>query len=274
MSDTYEQPVEIPRDREQELVAAKEAMAGPVPLIPEHPNGHVTLPRGFLYNGVQQTKAEVRELTGADEEILARTKEFADYFDTMIGCGTIRLGDLDLSDMPVSDRRGSLQTLLIGERERLFLAIVQATYGDTKTIPFTCGNCQAEQEVDLILSEDLKVKEVDDIRLNYSYTTSKGDHVDFRLVNGADQMAALRDTGANNAEQNTTILSRCITKVNDGLVPDPVSFARRMTMKDRKYILDTLVAHQPGVDLEVTLTCVRCQNEQKLLLGWVDLFQT
>lgn len=266
------QPVEMTKDAE--LALAKEAIAGPVPLIPDAPDTTVELPQGFRFQGVYQTEAQVRELTGADEEILARTRGFVDFFDAMVGCGTIRIGEFDMEDMPVSERRNALQSLLIGERERLFLRIIQATYGDTKTINFTCGQCQAEQEVDLILSEDLKPKEVDDLRLNYTYTTSKGDLVEFRLVNGSDHLEALKDDTTNTAEQNSIFLSRVITKVNAGLVPDPLAYARRLTMKDRKAILDELVKHQPGVDMEVMTRCVRCQNDQRLPLGWGDLFPT
>jgi hypothetical protein len=269
------QDVEFPSgSKADELLRAKEAIAGPVPLIPDQPSSVVTLPKGYLYQGAMQTKAEVRELTGADEERLARTKDFAEFFDRLAALGTARIGDVDLTEMSLSDRQGVVQTLLVGERERLVLAVVQATYGDTKTISFTCGQCAAEQEVDIIFSEDFTVRDVDDIRASYTLTTSTGDLLEYRLVNGADQMEALKDASSNMAEQNTIILSRCITKVNDGLVPDPLGYARQMKIKDRRAILKVMVEHQPGVDLEVKLHCVRCQNEQSLPLGWGDLFQT
>jgi hypothetical protein len=269
-----EQDVEVPSGKEDELLRAKEAIAGPIPLMPAQPANAVELPKGFFYQGAMQTKAEVRELTGADEEMLARTQDFIEFFDRMIALGTARLGDLDLTGMSLPDRQGAVQTLLVGERERLCLAIIQATYGDTKTINFTCGQCQAEQEVDLIFSEDLTVREVDDIRSSYTYTTSTGDLIEYRLVNGGDQMVAFKDATSNRAEQNTIILSRCITKVNDGLLPDPMGYARQMKIRDRKAILDDLVEHQPGVDTTVKTNCTRCQNEQTLPLGWADLFQT
>ena len=269
-----EMPGEMPTGKEDEFLRAKEAIAGPVPLIPSQPSGSVELPKGFMYQGVAQHKAEVKELNGADEEALARTKDFSDFWDRMVSLGTVRLGDLDMSDMSLTERQGALRTLLVGERERLFIGIVQATYGDTKTVNFTCGQCQAEQEVDVVFSEDLEIKEVDDIRPSYTYTSSTGDLIEYRLVNGADQMEALKDASTNVAEQNTTVLSRCITKVNDGLVPDPLRYARQMKIKDRQAILKELVDHQPGVNLEVKLRCLRCQNEQTLPLGWADLFQT
>ena len=259
--------------KETDLLRAKEAIAGPVPLIPDQPDNDVELPNGYFFGGVMHTKAEVKELNGADEEALARTKDFADFFDRMVALGTIRIGDAVLTDMSMTDRQGALQTLLVGERERLFLAIVQATYGDTKTFTFTCGQCNSEQEVDVVFSEDFNVKPGDDIRPSYTYTAGNGDLIEYRLVNGADQMAALHETGTNMAEQNTVVLSRCILKVNDGLVPDPKGYAQQMKIKDRRAILDSLVSHQPGVDLEVKLNCVRCQNEQTIRFGWSDLFQ-
>lgn len=271
MSTYPDNDVPVPEDKEAELLRAKEAIAGPVPLIADQPDGTVILPRGYMNHGVLQAKAEVKELTGADEEAFARVKKYTDFFDLIIALGTIRLGDLDLTEMSFPERQGVLRTLLVGERERLFLTIVQVTYGDTKTVNFTCGQCAAEQEVDIIFSEDLTVREVDDLRVSYTKRISTNDLIEYRLVNGEDQLEALKTD--NMAEQNTIILSRVITKVNDGLVVDPMVYARQMKSRDRKAILDDLVDHQPGVSLEVKLTCVRCQNDQTLLLGWADLFQ-
>ena len=197
MSDTPEEFIAVPDDfpadamststKATDLARAKEAIAGPIPLMPEQPDTIVMLPQGYRHGGVYQTKAEVRELTGVDEEILARTKEFVDFFDTMVALGTIRIGDYDMSDFSLNDRKGVLQTLLLGERERLLLAVIQATYGDTKTLSFVCTACNTDNEFDLILSQDLEIKEVDDLQPSYTYTTSKGDLIEFRLVNGADQ---------------------------------------------------------------------------------------
>lgn len=265
---------------EGDLFQAKQAIAGTTPLMGEPPSTTVTLARGIRHGGAFQVQAEVRELTGADEEILARSAKkgvmsFVEYIDSFVALGTAKIGTYDLSSTSFAERRLILQNLLLGDRERLILAIIQATYGDQKTINFTCGNCNAEGEVDLIFSEDFSIKEVEGLQtnLNYQYTTRKGDIIEYRLVTGADVMAALEASTDNHAEHNTVLLSRCITKVGEQkLLVDPMKFARDLTIRDRKAILTSLSEQQPGVDTEVELPCARCEDVQRVTLSWADLF--
>lgn len=263
-------------DREQQLAEAKEKIAGSVPLIEAPPSGIVVLPRGLLKGDSWEQEAEVRELTGADEETLARVREAASFYDHLLALGVVRIGSIDLGSRPVSERLGILQKLLLGERQQLLLAVVAATYGDTKTLNVTCPNpdCGAEQEVDLILSEDFKAKPMEDpFRMTYSFTTSKGDAIQYRLAEGADQIAVLDKKGAAVAEQNSLILSRVITQVNGRLLLDPLLYARSLSMRDRAALLTELTSKQPEIDLTLRVPCVGCGGEQVLALGWPDLFR-
>ena len=80
--------------------------------------------------------------------------------------------------------------------------------------------------------------------------------------------------GLNVAEQNTMMLSRCITKRNGELIPDPMGFARSLSMRDRQKLLELLVARQPQIDLNVTTTCAACGAQQTLGMGWGDFFRS
>lgn len=265
---------------EGDLYQAKQAIAGTIPLMGEPPSTTVTLARGIRHGGSFQVQAEVRELTGADEEILARSAKkgamsFVEYLDSLIALGTAKIGTYDLLSVPFAERKLILQNLLLGDRERIILAVIQATYGDQKTINFTCGNCNTEGEVDLVFSEDFSIKDVEGLQtnLNYQYTTRRNDLIEYRLVTGADVIAALESSPDNRAEQNTILLSRCITKVGDQkLIVDPMKFARDLTIRDRKAILTSLSEKQPGVDTEVKLPCARCEDVQRITLSWADLF--
>ena len=108
----------------------------------------------------------------------------------------------------------------------------------------------------------------------FTFTTSKGDELQYRLVTGDDQREAYARKGATTAEQNTILLSRCITKCNGGLIPDPLHYVRNLGIKDRQEILTALVDHQPSIDLRLTTNCVACGLEVPLALGWGDLFRT
>jgi hypothetical protein len=261
-------------NEQAKLQQAKEAVAGPVPLIPEAPDCLVNLPRGLFVNGSWKTGAEVRELTGADEEALSRVKEVSDFFDAVIAHGVVRIDDFDLGDKPIAERQSYLQMLLIGERDQLFMAITIATYGDTKTISYTCGNCQTEQDVDLILSQDFQAKQVDGLdQTAFTCRTSKGEVLTYRLATGEDQLEAVNRKGASMAEQNTVILSRCITKLNGEIILDPVNYARSMSLRDRQVLLDKLIENQPSISLTLNLTCISCRADQRIGLGWGDLFR-
>ena len=262
-------------NKQQQLARAKQAIAGTTPLILDPPDCIVNLPRGVYRDNKWLQEAEVRELTGADEEALARAKETADFFDLLVAHGVVRIEHIDVQSLPVSERQSLLRELLIGERSQPLLAVLQATYGNEKALNVTCGACSVEQEVTLLLSEDFKPTEVENLQtFTYTYTTRKKDTISYRLVTGADQYEVVRKKGASVAEQNTLILSRCIVQVNGQMVPDGISYARNMSMKDREKLLGEMMSKQPDVDLTVTTACVGCGGDIVLPLGWTDLFRS
>jgi hypothetical protein len=261
-------------DKQAEIRAAKEAIAGPVPLISDAPSTTLVLPRGLYQRGNWQREVEVRELTGTDEEALAKTNDQLAFFSTVIAHGVIRVGEIDFSSVPVPERKFHLGELLIGEREQLFMKVVQVSFGDQKVLPFTCTQCEVEQEFTLILSQDFKPKEVEDIEsMTFQFQTKHGDLLDVRSAVGADQEEALGKKGASNAEQNTILLSRCITKRNNELIPDPLGYVRALGINDRLTLLERLVKRQPSVSLDLKTNCVSCSAEQRIMLSWGDLFR-
>lgn len=275
MTDVLPTPTGQSTDLAADLARARQETVGSVPLIQKAAEPTFVLPRGLMHNGAWQTHVTVRELTGIDEESLARVKTVQDMFDAVIALGTVRIGTVELGLMPLSERQGLLQQLLLGERDQLYLAVVQATYGDAKTLSYTCPTCDEVQELTLTISEDFKPREVDEVeRTQFVYTTSKGKEITYRPAIGADQLAALGRKGASPAEQNTIILSRCITDVDGaGVILNPVDYARGLAMRDRQALLALLVERQPSVDLSVTVNCVACREEQTIPLGWGDLFR-
>jgi len=266
---------DVQTDKQREIRAAKEAIAGPIPLIGDAPTSKLVLPRGMFQQGTWQREVEVRELTGIDEETLVKTPDQLAFFSSVVALGTVSIGNVDLSGTPVAERKFFLGELLLGEREMIFMRIIQATFGDEKVVPFTCTLCGVGQEMAMLLSQDFPPKEVIDIeQTTFTYTLRNGDVVEVRPAVGADQEEALSRKGISTAEQNTIMLSRCITKRNGDLIVDPIAFARKLGMKDRYAVLEAMVARQPSVQLDVTTTCSACGGEQKIALTWGDLFRT
>lgn len=270
-----ETTIETPDEsKEQQLQKARSVIAGSVPLIADPENQSLELQRGLYRNGDWMTDVTVRELTGADEEAMARVKDTLDLIDMILCLGTTHIGTYDMTTMTVAERSAILGELLVGERSQILLAIVICTYGNQKTIKTECQICGAEQEIDLILSEDFKMKPMTNPhQIVNSYVTGKNDKVEYRPVSGSDQMEALRKKGSSTAEQNTIILSRCITSRNGAMIVDPIAFCRSLSIKDRQALLKLLLENQPGIDLSLNTNCIGCGGDQQINLGWLDLFQ-
>lgn len=261
-------------DIEENLQQAKEAIVGPVPTIDPAPDCLVDLLRGLQHNGRDQKRAEVREMTGNDEEQLARYKRQGEIFDAVIALGTVRVGDIDLASMTLAERQGHLRQLLVGERDVLFLNIARVTYGDVHRFPFTCTACGRPQDLGVTISEDFKPKVVNDVNeRSFQYRTSKGEGLEVRLATGADQMEVLRKDGMTTAEMNTSLLSACIISLNGGMVVDPLAYAKGMSMRDRQGLLQALVDRQPSIDLTIKFPCHGCQEEQQISFNWLDFFR-
>jgi len=263
------------QDKQQEIRAAKEAIAGPVPLIEEAPDPVLRLPRGLFHSGIWEKEAKCRELTGVDEEVLAKSATPFTYFNSVLALGTESIGSFDLGSLSLAERSYYLNELLLGEREQLFLKIVQVSFGNARNVGFTCQSCGDPQDVKLLLDTDFPPAEVKDVEVStIDHTTFKGDRVTYRGALGADQEEILEKKGLSAAEQNTLMLSRCITRVNGEILPDPMAYARNLTMRDRAKLLELLVERQPQIDLNITTTCASCGAQQTLGMGWSDFFRS
>lgn len=260
--------------KEQELQDAQKVISGDVPIIGTAPSTIIELPRGRYNNGKWETEVELRELTGSDEEALARFNESVDFFDGVLVYGTARIGSKQLTDLSFPERQSILAELLIGEREQLFLHISRITYGDAKDMAHTCPSCGNEAETTLLLSEDIDMPTMESpYTLTYTLVTSKNDSLSYRLSVGSDQLTVLKRKGASSAEQSTLMISQCLVELNENPVIDPMGTARGLTMGDRRRILDSLIEKQPSPNMNLTLPCANCGLEMRLPLSWGDIFR-
>ncbi len=206
--------------------------------------------------------AIVRELTGADEEALAkinRVTHTAKFMATLLERGVE-----NLNDEPATAQ--GLKNLLLGDREALILAIRVATFG--KTLEFKDYICTGEN-----CGESLDVEV--DISTIPSGTVSgapfevslwKGGEVEVRLPNGHDQ-EAIFDPKKTPAEQNTALLTRCVSGLSEKEV-------RKLGVKDRRAILDEIIKRTGGPEYDkVTFTHELCGTEVPVLITAGDLFQ-
>lgn len=280
MADEFVSPIDNP-DLLAKAAAALQDSVDPAKPVPP-PDCGVELAGGIQRGDYVISSAEVRELTGEHEEMLAKAVQakpgnIFHFMNTMLECCVARFGTED-----PSETRKLLKQALVGDRDTLMLAIRRATYGENIEVDgWECPSCG--QTSDLVVPlEDIPVRElpagVKDGLMEVQLT--KGRTAEVRLATGADQLATFENPKLTMAERDTLLLSRVLVAIID---PDGTrhntagfagSYARGMNAADRHEILKAINDAQPGPQLdELKIVHDACGNEVELLLGISDLFR-
>ena len=248
---------------------AQKVMEEPAPVIVTRApsESEVALPGGFLTpSGEVIYKAEVRELTGADEEAIAKAGNTGKALHVLLERGLISLGGERAS-------KADLDTLLAGDRDAILLGIRKVTFGKTISVPARCQHCSVEQPVEVDLDTDVPVKKLEDASDRVWVMNTKLGEVTVALPNGIVQKRLMENLDKTVAEINTLVLAGCVTSVN-GAPSIGASTALALSMQDRSAILDEIISRTPGPRLgEVTKACKACGELMELPLSLVDLFR-
>jgi len=241
------------------------------PVIELPPDGSVNLPGGYIApDGQVFTQAEVRELTGVDEEALARpevTKSLGRFTQLLLQRGVTRLGEFD------NPNNSLLGSLLIGDRDMLLIAIRRATYGSSLELSVECPACSEKLDLQYDLEKDIPVKKMEDpLNRAFPYGLKDGRKLSCKLAIGVDQEAILNAGTKTVPELNTLLLSRCIT--DEAGVPIGVEGVRALGIHDRREILKAITEAQPGPQYQsLTVVCPVCGKDFPLSLTLFDLFR-
>lgn len=241
--------------------------------------GQFRLPGGYVSGSdfsSARYDAEVRELTGADEENItkARNGGIGKFIATLLASGTVSVG---------GEKAGPalLNNLLLGDRDMLLMEIRRATYGDEIVWEqYSCPWCSQEFRLSITLDE-IPIQRLDDPEQRvFEVELRRGRKAFARLPIGADQEAILAVVDrATESEQNTLLISRCLISVieadgSETAVTGNPDFARSLGIVDRQRILDTIEEKQPGPQYnKVKFTHDSCGKEVPLFIGSGDLFQ-
>ena len=248
-----------------------------VPLQEEAPSGDALLLGGVVLHGVVRKDAVVNELTGGDEEYIARAQVSSNpgrFVEALLERGVENIGGAK----PTPELLGSL---LVGDRDMLVLEIRRTTYGRTIDLDMICMQCGTESQVRVDLDEDIPLKSMtlDPAEKFYDAPLRSGRTAKVRLATGADQQAAIAkqtsSPDATTTDLNTLMLSRVVMEFEDyPLTPKTaVDVVRKMTAGDRKDIITFLNDNQPGPEYDkVSHACQVCQKVQVLGLTPAQLF--
>ena len=247
--------------------ALNEALSDPAPEMAPAPDTIVHLIRG-VYNkelDTWETTAVVRELNGHDEEALSSQNNnstvYAEYMSFLLRRAVVSIGSVLIKDNP-----GVIDELIIGDRDKLFLGVIKATYGENREYQVICNSCSGSNDV-LVSVDEFPIKEATgDVREPIKITLKNGTEVQFRLPNGLDSQIVARK-GKTTAEQNTIMLSRCVIGIDNA-----ADWAKNLNMADRSEVISTLLDAQPGPQIgEVKAQCAHCSEDMIIMLDWASL---
>ena len=274
-----EYDAEITHDEESasmaEAVAAFHAATEPdLPEIEQPRDGIVHLMHGLADSvGERQKKAEVRELTGEDEEILSRlrTTDFnyvVNLTDMIIRRGTLRVGDIDTQADP-----SVLGDLLVADRDLLFKEIIITTFGEHREFEeIECPTCSAKNDVRLDVEAILNVTELENDDPTFVVELRDGTKLSLHYMTGKDQRQVFDSPKQlTMAEFNTRTIAQCLDEVNGEKAVRKMAYATQMGMEDRRKVL---AAMQKGPSVrfkEVEVPCPACESKIPFVFGWADL---
>jgi hypothetical protein len=246
---------------EQEVVVAASKTE-----IPSPPDTQVELPGGLFdpFDGLTTT-VEIRELTGADEEQLARITDAGKGLLAILEKATVKIGDKPAD-------KETLDSLLAGDREMILLAIRIATFGPDVKVGPMCPNCGEAKTFEIDLEKDVEIKKLNEEDREFTVTCKVGTVV-LNLPTGTTQKALVNATNKNSAELDTILLKGCMASIN-GVPVMSVQQIRDLSIKDRRTLLEEISNRNPGPQLsEIKKTCSSCEQEVSLPLTLADLFR-
>lgn len=224
-------------------------------------------PAGYVdENGVLHKEFTIRELTGEDEEEIAKNenrKNGSMIVRTILERCVESIGTIEKSSMPKNKWREVIQKLLIGDQDYALLQIRKESMGDEIAVSNICPRC-GEKLNTIIEVDELPIlpfsgqREIS-FELPKGYKDKEGQlHTmgKLRYPDGFDREILDQVARKNLGLANTMLLTRIITEFDGLKVTDDL--LRKFSMRDREYLVNLLQENKFGVDLTVEITCTAC----------------
>lgn len=226
----------------------------------------VNLPGGLVIDGEIVKTAEVRELTGRDEEAIARAGR-PKIFTTMLNRATKSIGSKPASE-------DLLDSLLVGDRTEILLGIYRATFGNTAEVPSWCEGCESVKTVEVDVLEDVKRKVILDPVADTTFTV-KGKKHEFlvTLPTGVTEKRISANPDMSIAESVTILLEQTVLKI-DGQPVFSKAQIQNLGVMDRRAIADEITSRTPGPQFDdLTVKCPDCEGEVQVPINLGTLFR-
>jgi hypothetical protein len=242
---------------------------GGPPEMPLPPGGAVTLHTGLPRNGGTARDAVVREMNGFDEEAVAKIAvsnggNLTKIIDTIVqrcteSVGGEALGSADFANMT------------LGDRDELYLGIIEATFGDSKTFTIECKSCSEPNDIVFSLRDDIKRRSDPSPTFDRPVALPSGKIAVLHPVRVCDGEKVFDGSDRTAAEQNTLLLAQCVVSV-DGIPVQSLLIMQALGVKDRRALVQAIEDAQAGPTFgEHEVPCAHCSEPLRFTVSGGDL---
>lgn len=233
----------------------------PLDVVVDLPGGYIS-PDGEVYR-----TAEVKELTGRDEEIIVKSSTVPKAMTVTLNRGTVRVGDLPANEEV-------LDKILAADRDAIMLGIYRATFGETAEVGSYCNGCNEVKTVEVNLLEDIKVKVlVDPIEDRRFKVQGRKSEFTVKLPEGKAQRELAAKADLTNSELDTLLLEYCVVDINGQPVLGKQQI-QSIGIADRRKILEEILKRNPGPQFEnLIVDCPDCSGKVVVPISLGTLFR-
>jgi hypothetical protein len=228
----------------------------------------VFLPGGYITATGEVIKtAEVRELTGKDEEYMGKSPTLSKAFNGLLERAVVSIGD-----MPVTSEM--IDQLLVGDRDALLLGIYKVTFGSEAELEGFCNGCSEYKPVQIDIDEDIEVttlaNPIDDRKFTvkgkkHSYLIS--------LPDGTTQKHLVNNSDKTVAELTTLLLEQTVLEIDETPVLSKLQ-AQSINLADRRKIGEELAKRAPGPKFNnIEVDCPDCEGKVVVPINIGALFR-
>lgn len=260
--------------RVNDLTKAVMRATNPEPVIDPVPDTYVKLPAGIFIDGEVIQDAEVQELTGEHEELLAKARNSnnaAKFISTLLQCGVVSVGNQ-------KSTTSLLDSMLQGDLDTLIMGIRRATFGDTfEVFGVACPSCNELNDLTLDL-KNIPITELEDPEVReFTVPIRKGRKVKLQFPTGSVQNEIFKKQ-LEIHDMNNITLTYCVLSFIEAddseRLSNGLSDIKKLGLADRKILQNYIFDKQPGPRYDkVTAACHSCEAEVPVPLNVGILFR-
>jgi hypothetical protein len=219
--------------------------------------GLFKLPGGYLdEKGILHDEIQIREMTGAEEDILAgKTDSITLKLNAIMAGCLVRIGSIT----DPGEIAKVINLLPSGDRIYLLVLIRMVTLGDDFAFDEKCPECGDKATYNIFLSSLEVTPMKDKNKREFEFTAPSGKKIIIKTLLGKDEgLASKYGEEYPNDVVSAIMLARVVSI--DG-VPATVESLKKLGWKDRSFARKSIESIDGGVELGVTNECKKCNFE-------------